>query len=187
MSAIEVPLSSGKVALISPEDAGRVLAHKWSYHGEGYACRTERVTLPDGSRVRQEILLHRFIMNAPASLDVDHEDRNGLNCQRYNMRIATRSENIANSGSRNGSFCPYKGVFYRRDRGNYRSEITVNYHKRHLGCFPTPEDAARAYDIAALAAWPKFAHLNFPEHRQIYLQSITISRLWRTLPSRLVA
>lgn len=171
-----VPLSRDKVAVIDDADAARVLAHKWSYHGEDYACRTIRVQLSDGRCVRRDILLHRFIVDAPDELDVDHEDRDGLNCQRHNLRTATRSQNVANSGSRGGT-SRYKGVFYRKERGTWRVEITVNYHKRSVGTFRSEIAAALAYDRAAYAAWPEFAHLNFPEYRTLYQLSAMVEKV----------
>lgn len=39
--------------------------------------------------------------------------------------------------------------------------ITVAGHSRNLGRYQVEEEAARAYDIAALAAWGDFARLNF--------------------------
>lgn len=177
---VEVPLTRGKVALVSPEDAERVLAHKWCYHGNGYACRTTRRTLPNGRRQRKEILLHRFLIDAPEGMDVDHKDGDGLNCQRDNLRIATRSQNAANSGCRKGK---YKGVSYRADRGTWRAEITINCVKRHLGTFRNEEDAAKRYDYEAYVAWGAFAHLNFPHLKHLYQQSIVTTRLHRSMPT----
>ena len=163
---VRVPLSRGKFALISDEDAERVTQFKWSYHGNGYACRTVRVTLPDGRKKRKDILLHRFIVDAPQGLDVDHRNQHGLDCRRHNLRKATRSQNVANSGSRKGAVSKYKGVHFRRDRNTWRAEITINGRKRNLGTFKDEADAARAYDAAAYATWGEFAYLNFPDELQ---------------------
>lgn len=174
---ILVPLSAGKVALISPEDAERVLAYKWSYHGAGYACRNSYERRDDGAVKRGKIMLHRFIAGAPNCMDVDHENGDGLNCQRYNLRVATRAQNIANAGKRKGCIGQFKGVSFRRHRGKWRAEITTGGQRKHLGYFVTDEAAARAYDRAALAAWGEFAWLNFPHLRCSYLLSLAIARL----------
>jgi murein L,D-transpeptidase YafK len=39
--------------------------------------------------------------------------------------------------------------------------IRVNDRLIHIGMYPTPEDAARAYDGAALVYFGEFARLNF--------------------------
>lgn len=51
-------------------------------------------------------------------------------------------------GPRNGAF---KGI--RQSGSGWRSQITANGETRNLGTFPTPEEAARAYDAAAVDAW----------------------------------
>jgi hypothetical protein len=90
-----------------------------------------------------------------------------LDCRRHNLRKATRSQNVANSGSRKGAASKYKGVHFRRDRNTWRAEITINGRKRNLGTFKEEADAARAYDAAAYATWGEFAYLNFPDELQI--------------------
>jgi hypothetical protein len=47
-------------------------------------------------------------------------------------------------------------------RNKWVAMITVNYRQRNLGCFTTPEAAARAYDAAARLEHGEFAWLNFP-------------------------
>lgn len=175
MQAVEIPLSKEKVALISPEDAERVLAFKWCYHGEGYAARGVHFYV-DGKRHTRIILLHRFIANAPDGYDVDHRDGNGLDCRRHNLRVATRVQNIANSGPRAGKSSQYKGVQFIKKTGRWRATIGKEGRTIYLGMFDCESDAALAYDAAAFAAWGEFAYLNFPQHRDSYLLALTIQR-----------
>ena len=46
------------------------------------------------------ILMHRFIMDTPKGLEVDHLDTNGLNNQKYNLKNCTSKENNNNPLSR---------------------------------------------------------------------------------------
>ena len=41
-------------------------------------------------------LIHRFIMEPPDGLEVDHIDGNGLNNQKSNLRVVTHEENAKN-------------------------------------------------------------------------------------------
>lgn len=158
----EIILSQGRVALVSDCDYTRVAAHKWSLDKNGYAVRKIRVVTPDGRRIQRKILLHRFILNAPRGRDVDHVNRDRLDCRRENLRPATRSQNMANVPPRPGGHSRYKGVTWRDERKAWRAEIRVNGERRRLGSFATEIEAARAYDRAAHAAWGEYAFLNFP-------------------------
>jgi hypothetical protein len=44
----------------------------------------------------------------------------------------------------------------------YQARITLDQKTEYLGCYPTPEEAARAYDLAAVQFFGAFARLNFP-------------------------
>jgi hypothetical protein len=52
-------------------------------------------TVIDGKTV----YMHNMVLPPQGGLEADHEDRNGLNNQRYNLRRLTHSANIQNSTS----------------------------------------------------------------------------------------
>lgn len=57
-----------------------------------YAQRSFRV-----KNKRHGQTLHRFIMNIDdRKINVDHEDHDGLNCRRSNLRVATGTQNNGN-------------------------------------------------------------------------------------------
>lgn len=93
---------------------------------------------------------------------IDHHDLNTHNNQKDNLRHATKQQNAFNRHVRKGSFTEYKGVAV--DPGCkllYRAYIQLpNKTKKTLGRFATAEEAARAYNAAAIIIHGEFACLN---------------------------
>lgn len=58
--------------------------------------------------------MHREIMKCPAGMFVDHIDRNGLNNQKFNLRIVTHQQNMMNMCMRKDNTSGYTGVYWRK-------------------------------------------------------------------------
>lgn len=157
----ELQLTGGYVALVDDEDYERASGYKW---------RPQILRRKDGSvkkvyarrRIKDKAqLLHRFIIGLDdLQTDIDHEDHNGLNCQRQNLRVATRSQN-----SRNARKTPlprssrFKGVCWYKRYEIWRAQVGA----KHLGYFNSELDAALAYDEAVVKQFGEFAQTNFGE------------------------
>lgn len=139
---------------IDQEDAQRVMRHTWWWDGK-YAYTQ---TGPKGRR--RNIRLHRFILNVPDNLIVDHINGDRTDYRRINLRIATYSQNNANSRLRTSNKSGYKGVSWSKVSGKWYATITHNSKQHNLGLYISKEDAARAYNAAALRLFGTFARIN---------------------------
>jgi hypothetical protein len=94
-------------------------------------------------------------------MDVEHEDHQGLNCQRYNLRVATRTQNNHNRRKTHGT-SQYKGVNWESRSGKGRVCITISNRTKHLGRFADELQAGLADDTGASEHFGEFALTNFP-------------------------
>lgn len=111
----------------------------------------------DGNRTMS--LLHRELLSANDAQKVDHKDRNGLNCVRGNLRIATRAQNAHNTVYKVGK-SGYRGVYAMGNR--FVARITTDGFQMYIGIYGSAKEAAKAYDKEALEIYQDFAFLNFP-------------------------
>lgn len=74
---------------------------------------------------------------------------------------------------------PYQGVSKQGD-GTYIARIVASGHRTQLGTYKNPEDAARAYDVAALALFETSAMTNFPMEAYSFAE---VARVKRSLAS----
>ena len=154
-------LPSGETATVDAADRDLVEAA-----GPWYALRDPRATYVKADRRRLDgsrtgVLLHRLLLDPPDVMQIDHVNRDGLDNRRANLRVCTRSQNLANSPPRAGGSSQFKGVYWNKNATKWHARGHDGTGKGlHLGYFANEVDAARAYDVHAMATWGEFALLN---------------------------
>lgn len=155
----EIPITRGLTALVDNEDFEALTAWKWQAsprdrpNGQIFYA-TRKGGRESNARKVTTVYMHRQILGVVGrSIRVDHANGNSLDNRRVNLRLATPSQNSGNIRlvrSNTG----YKGVSFNGARFN------VKLCDKHVGNFRTAEEAAAAYDKAAIAKWGAFAATN---------------------------
>lgn len=153
-----IPLTRSKVAIVDDEDYDWLAKHSWCAirpNGIFYAMRGFH---SNGKNV--SVYMHRQIMNAKSGVQIDHINRNSLDNRKSNLRFADQTQNNANSGMNSRNTSGFKGVCWNKDRRKWVATISRNNKTVYLGLFKNPEDAASAYDAAAVSLRGHFARTN---------------------------
>lgn len=112
-------------------------------------------------------ILHRFILDVPNGMVVDHINRDKSDNRRENLRVCTQAENVRNS-KRTSGLSKYKGVQLNKKYNKWTATINFLGVKKQIGTYIDEIEAAKAYDKKALELFGEFAYLNFPELKDEY-------------------
>lgn len=133
----KIPLTKGYEALVDDRDYERLVS-VGSWHFDRYA---KRVTRHEGV-----VYMHRFLLNPPSGLVVDHIDGNKLNNQRHNLRVVSQQINHLNSNKWKDR---YRGVSWDKRRRKWKAVIGFHSQTIDIGRFDTSDAAALAYNHVA--------------------------------------
>lgn len=157
-----VELTKGYWAVIDAAYADDVGRFNWSANttasnsGGVYATTNRR---HDGTRGHES--LHRFIARLcgmDMRREIDHENRNGLDCRGRNLRSATKAQNQWNRHLCTRNKSGVKGVHFETHTERWRAEIWVNNKHLRLGRFDTIDEAANAVATARMQYHGVFAN-----------------------------
>lgn len=178
MSLITIKLNGrkGLSTLVNSEDYRTFDLGSYNWYPSGKPGREYAKTYKNG----KQMSLHRLILgleNGPTSVFVDHIDHNGLNNCRNNLRRTDIRGNGRNSRKQlSATSSIYKGVNWNWANNRvkpWNAYITLSDRRRtgtdnnkthgrqkNLGNYRTQEEAATAYNKAAIELFGDMAHLN---------------------------
>lgn len=177
-----VKLSNGKVAMVDATDYDLVSKFKWHGTDKGYASRS----IKKGNK-RTSITMHRFLMNPPDDMYVDHIDGNKLNNRRSNLRICTHNDNCRNRKLTVNCTSTFKGVNWHKKSGKWQARVKFERKIYHLGLYDNEMDAAHAYNLFAVEKFGEYALLNpIPEGWVITTKNISKHDIQKSMGKRIV-
>lgn len=158
-----ITLTRGQFAIVDDADFDWLNQWKWYAMEKGglwYARRWDGIK--NGKRVF--ILMHRLILGLiDRKIHCDHKDGNGLNNQRDNIRGCTVSQNCMNRKVNSAKFSSkFVGVYFmtKKKTNKWRALIHKEGKRTHLGYFQSENDAAMAYNKAAISLFGIFSKAN---------------------------
>ena len=119
--------------LFDTQDFDRINKHTWCI-ADGYVNTT--INLGNGKST--SCRAHRFVMNNPANLEIDHENGIKTDNRKSNLIVSNHQQNQHNHRKAKG----YSWV--KRDK-KYQAKITIDGKSKHLGYYDTEHEARAAY------------------------------------------
>lgn len=161
----EIELTQGLKTLVDDEDYDWLTDGYVSWHIQ----RDKHTNYAYGSHGRKKRfkmhieIIKRYYKEYNSNCQIDHKDHNGLNNQKYNLRICDKDQNRRNARPDYNGTSKFKGVSLGTNSSKWQCFIFINKKLINIGAFYNEIDAAIAYDIYAKKYFGEFAYLNFQD------------------------
>lgn len=143
------------------EDYDLIKDYCWITANDGYIKATAHYDDEYGNDQKYTVLMHRLIMNPENNrVYVDHicgENTKNDN-RKYNLRLATPSQNNMNKKIQSNNTSGVAGVYWANSKSKWCACITVNKKKFHLGYYDNFEDAVKARKEAEEKYFGEYAY-----------------------------
>jgi len=149
--------------VIDREDLQKAQEFKGAWYANWANKKTFYVhgtTMVDGKYAK--IHFHRWIMDCPDGLHVDHINHDTLNNKRENLRNVTRTINNQNKTEKVNS-SGFSGVSWHKHTGKWQSRIMVNKNNIYLGLFSDIKEAGEAARKARIELMPGYVNNNWDD------------------------
>ncbi|ASJ54213.1 hypothetical protein BP422_12040 [Brevibacillus formosus] len=140
------------------EDAHFVCSHTWHLSEINGIRYVQTGIKKDGKSTT--IKLHRLVLKVNGGMVIDHVNHDGLDNRKVNLRICSHRKNMWNRTKRVIGTSRFKGVYFSDKAKRWIAQIQVEGKKKYLGIFEREEDAAAAYNEAAVFYFGEYATLN---------------------------
>jgi hypothetical protein len=156
-----IELSDGSFAIVHESDLALVRSYR-PWHVSASKGRTPSIrayirgSKANGAKAKWVILSHLIVGKPESGHYVDHIDGDPFNNSRANLRVVTPRQNAMNKGSKRR----FKGVATSPSGKGFYSVVGVHGVPYRSRTYPTPEDAASAYNQFARHFFGEFARLN---------------------------
>lgn len=148
----KIPLSNGQFATVDSEDYPYLSRFNWGL------CNGHPARQLGGGKV---VYMAQLIKPKESNTRFLFKDRNPLNLQKENVKVASFSNSAAsNKKTRTNTTSKYRGVSWDKRGKQWESYITYQGHRNFLGYFEKEVDAAQAYNKKSKELYGEFAYHN---------------------------
>jgi len=156
-----IKLTQGYFVKVDDEDFEHLNKYKGyadKHYKYGFVIPKRHTKTINGKR--ENLCMHRVIMNAPKGKIVDHANGDTLDNRKCNLRICTILDNTRNKSIQKNNQSGYKGVHLAKKTGHWYTSIGLNNKILYGGTFKNKIDAAKKYNEMAIKYFGEFAKLN---------------------------
>ena len=154
MSAVELPVSNGRVTLVDPDVAEKFRGIKLRTNGSEYVLF---------GKANNTKLLSRAIMNPEKGMIVDHLNGYTLDNRRENLRVCTQTQNILNRRVPVRSKSGFRHVQWSSEMKRWRLRFLCNKKNLNFGTYCSKYVGGIFADQVLVERVGPFVVKNYPE------------------------